>query len=532
MHPPVFRQYSSIKSEQGFAAPVQGTHYHGFGPAQFSGGNVYPYGYLSHSVPHTSSGIGRVMKPESGHHHQQASSASSTIHRPYFQQQSPAAWGHVGGGFMPSQLAMPAPRQMLQPSYFQYAPVTTAPTDPGSTSTGHTASAPSATSYQAGSSSSPTSSGTGASRGITPEPLVDVHSASSFSFDQPSGPPISMPYSAVDHRHFNPLTHGPPQTAQVPAHFVRIASAPPNLLHFQSLPAVPTISGWDEIGPYHGPGGYGDAHSIGGGRSGEDEEWEYMDDLMGSRETSTSESMEENVAANSAATSVSSRKLPGHWSTPIAYPTPPARPPQESGRYPSSESSSSASSTLVSRSPHDAPFKPLPPTSGFASSTHPMALTPITPCGYYPPPATPVNISWGGHPMRQEVFENSAKMERSIDPARLSGPHRDEQSITLLTPPRLNRQESGPVTAVGLGIAGVSFRDRPEDVIERKESEESTVYPIPIEVEEEIDSDLEMAVDDVSDDDFVPGGSKRKSTKKGKRAKSAFRRASTKVGSK
>ncbi len=134
--------------------------------------------------------------------------------------------------------------------------------------------------------------------------------------------------------------------------------------------------------------------------------------------------------------------------------------------------------------------------------------------------------------MRQEVFENSAKMERSIDPARLSGPHRDEQSITLLTPPRLNRQESGPVTAVGLGIAGVSFRDRPEDVIERKESEESTVYPIPIEVEEEIDSDLEMAVDDVSDDDFVPGGSKRKSTKKGKRAKSAFRRASTKVDSK
>lgn len=58
------------------------------------------------------------------------------------------------------------------------------------------------------------------------------------------------------------------------------------------------------------------------------------------------------------------------------------------------------------------------------------------------------------------------------------------------------------------------------------------MYPIPIEVEEEIDSDLEMAVDDVSDDDFVPGGSKRKSTKKGKRAKSAFRRASTKVDSK
>jgi hypothetical protein len=424
--------------------------------------------------------------------------------------------GHVGGGFVQSQLAIPQGHH-FQPTLLQTSALTPINTTHSACSDQFSPQSSQAEHFE---------------RESSPE-LVDVRSAApTFSFYPPSGPPMQHPHSAITG--FNPLHHGPPQfvMTQPYPNGGRLHSAPPTLHRFNSMPELPHIApSWSEIPPYQGPGGYGQSHSIGGGRSHEDEEWEEIQDQMLSREA-TDDGSGESPEEPTQVTPIEPVKGGGmsHWGAPISFPIPPHR--IITQPYPSSNSSVSSSTTLVGQ-----PNMIFPPPQSFPQfQQYPLGgyqLQHAPQPQFFHTPITPSDAHWShvdGMKHQQPMLESPAVIhnpqqalrhfiqtnpiaqppQMTQRPGMHISPVDSVHDITLATPPlKSDKSASQGVTAVGLGIANVHF----DDSVRRGGMEKG-----------EGDSDDEDYEDkgggeeDDSDDEFVLGGKKKASKlKKGKK---------------
>ena len=147
-------------------------------------------------------------------------------------------------------------------------------------------------------------------------------------------------------------------------------------------------------------------------------------------------------------------------------------------------------------------------------ATHPMKA-------YHPVLSSPANIYPGGRGMYH-------------------APDSSMGTITLTTPPKGMRKDSGGVATVGLGIAGVNFQDRPifaqgypiahPDQVENDpdQVEEGRKIDPYEEGEDELDSGADAGEEeDDSDDEYMPGKKSKKGKKgKGKGGKKVSRRKS------
>lgn len=378
--------------------------------------------------------------------------------------------------------------------------------------------------------------------------LVDVHAVPSISLThgQPLATSTPVPYSAMPQNHFESLQQGPTQQLIMPpSQPGRLHSAPPYLTRFNSTPNFHTASTWDNIEPFQGPGGYGDAHSLGGGRSGEDEDWEELENQMISRDASVGiedptlspEDSDKMLLAQPIQLAADQNN---NWSQPMTFPEVPR---ENSLRVFSSASSSiSTTSTLVNPpmldmlsmdvshgfQPSFFPSQPMPTIVPFSNyqmqHTYPIPVTPWTAMaqldtkGYHPAPQhqsfmlqSPVNIV----PTRS-VSQPWISSTPSVIPAQP-----DVHNITLSTPPqRIPRNDT--MQTLGLGLANVNFDDRSQAIItpiEKETEKVETVFPSPDQESGEDEYDGEE--DDDSDEDFVPTGRGRpRKTVAGKKRKS------------
>ncbi|WVQ95196.1 hypothetical protein IAU59_002290 [Kwoniella sp. CBS 9459] len=403
-------------------------------------------------------------------------SISNPIDAPRFQPYSAGPFGHVGGGFHHSQLAIPPGQQHLMPSYQHPMHYAVQQSGPGEEVKPQIPHSPDGTS----------------SDEEFDEPLVSLHDNPTFAFHPPNGPMMNVPFSAVESANFG---HLPPGQTQVliagQQQNGRLHSAPPTMQRFNSLPAVPTMGNWGPIEQYQ-------AHSAGSAKSA-DEEWEVLENEMLSREASVAEDTR-------AAPTMELKKSPvesgeaSHWGQPIEYPIPPRD--NQKNPFSSAASSSSTASTLVASSIHGSAAHPLPPISVYTQTAQPMALTPLNPNGYFTP-ITPAN-SWIHQQMKSQGmveqhghFQPNEEHDQENDPS--------SQDITLTTPPKWGERKDGrTVSAVGLGIANVHFDDRENDIDEDEDA---------------LASDDE-SVGDGSDDEFVLG---RKQKKKARRSAGSAR---------
>jgi hypothetical protein len=410
----------------------------------------------------------------------------------------------VGGGFSASQLSIPPNHHMhLQPSYF--------PPPPNFSQA--------SLANDNFPSQSPASGG---SREGSPD-LVDINSVPSFSFQPAHGPPMRVPFTAVDPQppRFHPLTHAPPQLTIPGPQPPGLRSAPPSLQRFHSVPNLPTLSGWD-VAPYAGPGGYGDAHSIGGGRSGEDEELEELEELgeqIFSRDASSAvedgDEDDDTTALDKSVNLAGPPKL-NQWGPPIDYPS---NPKAKRDSFPSGASSSSTASTLVAH-----PLTALPTMDGsHAQEFVQPYVSPLHPTSFYPTPITPAT---GWLPPFKEGLLSSpsdllARPYNAVD-SPMTDMHDPVQHITLTTPPKLGRKDRS-VTAVGLGIANVKFDDHDDGLGEDMSPAQDRSGAL--DGEDEMDSELDVGeMEDEADEEFLPGRKKRPSSTK----KVSGRRSSTK----
>jgi hypothetical protein len=100
--------------------------------------------------------------------------------------------------------------------------------------------------------------------------------------------------------------------------------------------------------------------------------------------------------------------------------------------------------------------------------------------------------------------------------------HEPVQHITLTTPPKAGRKDRS-VTAVGLGIANVKFDDHDDGLDEDMTPAKEQLGDL--DGEDEMDSELDVGeMEDVADEEFLPGRKKRSSSTK----KVSGRRSSTK----
>ncbi|WWC71317.1 uncharacterized protein I206_105271 [Kwoniella pini CBS 10737] len=398
-------------------------------------------------------------------------SISNPVDGPKYQPYNMASgpFGHVGGGFHPSQLAIPPNYQShLMPSY-------------------HSANMGLHPKMTHEIKSELPQSSDESSSVEDDEPLVALHEAPpSFALHPPNGPAMSMPFSAVNSNNFGqfPGNHSQNYMPQQSSGG-RLHSAPPTMQRFNSLPSEPTANTWGtSTVPYQ-------SHSTGDAKS-DDQEWEDIADEMLSREAS--------VTDNTQVTSIEIEQKPlasiqegNQWGEAISYPVPPLD--NRKNPFSSSASSSSTSSTLVG-SMHTAPaVNHLPPI--YTHGNHHMALTPINPNGFYPTPITPANWAHDAikpHAIFQSPAIHSQHSERDKE-------NETTQEITLTTPPKWmeqQRKDGRTVSAVGLGIANVHFEDRESDITTSKEDKEWN------EGEDERLSD-DDTIEDKSDEEFVLG---------------------------
>ncbi|WWC90454.1 uncharacterized protein L201_005389 [Kwoniella dendrophila CBS 6074] len=387
-------------------------------------------------------------------------------------------FGHVGGGFHPSQLSLPPNHQThLMPSYHHQMNMGVQPR--------------SVSEMKPQLHHSPN----GVNSDDEDEPLVALHEAPpTFALHPPNGPVMNMPFSAVESGNYGQYPGGQAQILMTHQNNNgRLHSAPPTMQRFNSLPTVPTVSTWASVDTEQAQSA-GDAQSA-------DEEWEGIRDEMLSREASVTDDVR--------LTSVTEQNTPTGagegqaWGEPIEYPVPLTE--NRKNPFSSTASNTSTSSTLVGSSIHGYPAPThLPPI--YTQGGHPMALTPINTNGFYPTPITPANWS-------HDAYKAHAKYETPVPT--MGGPrhpvndqeNENPQDITLTTPPKWleqqQRKEGRTVSAVGLGIANVHFSDREGDIVTEKEDQELA------EGEEERISD-EESMDDGSDDEFVLGKKAKK----------------------
>ncbi|EIW68399.1 hypothetical protein TREMEDRAFT_69350 [Tremella mesenterica DSM 1558] len=407
------------------------------------------------------------------------------------------AYGGVGGGFHPQQLAFPPQHQgHLHPSYFSYASPMTAPLRPESMSLGKV----SMMGHE-----HPGSLPQGHSREGSQEPLVEIGNAN-VPFVNVHGPTdgaLQISGTNLHASHFNPLTQNPPQFVLAQPQHDRLHSAPPMLQRFNSMPNVPTVSSWNEAQQFQGTGSFGDVHSVGGGRSHDGEEWGDLEDhvMADGEDASTVDGGDHDGHGNTSQSSIEAQKsaAQAQWGESMIYPIPPSHLHRDQPRA-FSAASSSSSATLVAPSMNGtAPT--LPPISVFSQHpnhphqghSHAMALTPIHPVHPHHLYPTPITANgWVYH----------------------HGPHTPEQeahNITLTTPPKgLGMRKESAVSAVGLGIANVHFDERDESFIASKEEMGSEAGDGQMEGVDDVEGmEKGEGLEEDSDDEFVLGKKKK-----------------------
>ena len=471
--------------------------------AQGGGGHGYPGAYVGYPHQHQpvfrSVSANALPPPPPGmmwYRAEQAAPRSTSSPMPLRPPYMSAQYGNVAG-FSADQLSIPVNnQQQMLSSYYQPSPM--APTNEAETREG------------------------------SPD-LVDINAVPSINVE-PMPTPLHGSFSAVA-----PQFSTIPQI-QVPSPMPeRLHSAPPFLTRFHSSPLVPTVSSWGNIEPYSGPGGYGDAHSLGGGRSGEDEDWEELEEQMLSRDVSAGPEDEARVqeATPPVATQQGGESLPKpQWDAPVTFPVNPREPTRV---FSSAASVASTSSTLVnSADPTAAPAGLSPLTIYPQQSVSPMIYTPMQDQGhFYPTPVTPWETTPNFKGYQQPLYQHYALQSPAVIlPPREAYAHQptssstlpmqqaDVHNITLSTPPStLQRKDTGATTvsAVGLGIANVHFGDQTPCLdVDNQYTPPSEKGDLPSEGDDdESVEEFDAGEESDSDDEFLPGGRGRAKRKMG-----------------
>ncbi|ORX38265.1 hypothetical protein BD324DRAFT_649642 [Kockovaella imperatae] len=495
----------------------------------------------------------------------------------------------AAGGFHPSQLAIPAHSAHLHSSFVPVpvpVPVSTyADSDMYAGSRFQTPNMMSLPHSAPVSVVDPDSM----SRDHSPEPpLVDVHSVPSFAFHPPDVANSSivaapMTAGASTHVQSSPLAQAPAQFVMTSAQYQmgRLHSAPPHLQRFNSAPNLPRSNTFWNQASLPAQTGFNDVHCVFGENVGQ-EMSDVLDQQVLSSAASTvaSEEVPLDQVDMSAMTKVEPTNL---WGPPIQYSTPNGPPPALSSVYAASSSSTASTlvgsgniqdfSNLTNITPTMTPITAQPVQRqaqyvGYPGTNHYMpqqqvfmpSMTPMYPA----PPMTPWTSqsqhfpafdhyraprpysNYPGQtpfiPSQMKPFQpfpptlgSPAYIQAPGDRTYLHGsPNTPVHNITLATPPRAIRKDSGGITAVGLGIANVHFDDRSAPMPFQSLQDEDSAFPSgplsqvldpqpfdpDIEGEDELDyaSGMDAGEEDDSDDDFVLGR-KKKAAKKGKKAK-------------
>ncbi|WOO78364.1 Zinc finger protein [Vanrija pseudolonga] len=389
-------------------------------------------------------------------------------------------WGGVGGGFAPGQLALPP----MPLGYY-----------PGSQQINAIKTEHKLTEQQR-LIQSPLSE-----RAASPE-LVELTSVPTIKFQPPAPPPnYPMAFSAVEHSHLGSQMPGA-GIQHFPGGHPQLHNPPPQMQRFHSAPAVPTLSQqWEGLDGLRAPSGA------------------YADPRLQRRVSEASEAAKSPASEadadteanqNKAAAVAKDQQVKAEWNQHPAYPSVAgARPNQY--RYASSTSIASTTSSLINAT---ATPQGLPPISIFPA-VHGQPV-------YPPPMGAPQH--WNGPPKEPQILSPMLVRPFFAHPNGGEDPNAQaEHNITLSTPQLASRdrQVSG-VSAVGLGIASVTFHDRDgSDGEDDPAWDGSDAGSFEGEEELESDEDDDGDGDDDSDDEFVlnpKANTKRKSTniKKGR----------------
>ena len=500
--------------------------------------------------------------------------------------------GQGVAGFHPSQLAMPHQQSQthLQPAMSAYALGGHSPLPHSHMSTVHSAPT-SAVDVQTGSreeSPEPLID-------VHSVPTISYH----VPADSTTLPfPLQGSYTAVPNNQMqfgtpNPLTQAPPQFAVMPAHhqISRLQSAPPHLQRFNSAPDLSHIqSSWNQTDISHA-GHYDVVPDQNHSSEGDEEDWEDLEEQMLSREASDGLAEETQVVEETQTAPALNVASPANqWGPPITYPV---NPRAQLNSYPSSTSTSSTASTLVNStsasgsslhypmpvplplpqpmpmsmpapqsatdSGHFPPYVAQTPQQVYVGAMTPMYPSPMTPWTaqsqsfsqydqnqymkpmlgppyqHVPSQMKPRFPQHGQHALGSPAMINPPHMPHAR-PYALDSPYAPVHNITLTTPPKGYRKDSGGVASVGLGIANVHFEDRSGAIttphyphqsdVDMHQGEQGATEGIKEEPEgtDELDEEESLAdagEDSDSDDDFVLGR-KKKAAKKGKKAKKGW----------
>ncbi|WVR09382.1 hypothetical protein IAU60_006449 [Kwoniella sp. DSM 27419] len=409
-------------------------------------------------------------------------SSSNPLDAPRFQSYTVGPYGHVGGGFHPSQLAMPQSQVNLVPSYHHSM-----------------ASAMNAViERKPDLSPSPETDTEDEDDG----PLISVQENPTFTLHPPNGPVMTVPFSAVEPSHHGHLSSGQPQFVVNNLSVNRLQSAPPTMQRFNSLPVVPSMN-------HSWPSALQFPVLAAGNDQSSEQDWQEIADKMISREGSasmTEDTLVSGLHVEKIETSPGS-DAGDHWGAPIDFPIPPRN--GQRNPFSSNASSSFTGSTLI------ASVDSLTPLSIQPQYAQSMVLTPVQPNGFFPSPISPAGSQgWlHGQLKPQFIIDSAAQL---VHHSTHDQENRPAQDVTLTTPPRWDgRKDSRSVSSVGLGLANVHFSSCKQDI--PPEQEYLDVEQGWQEGDEELksgDEDDEACEEDDeemegSDDEYVPEAMKR-----------------------
>lgn len=365
----------------------------------------------------------------------------------------------------------------------------------------------------------------------SPDPLVDIYSVPETAY-QPALE--SMPYTAIggagEHgaSSFNQATPQYVYAMAVPPQVAALRSAPAGLYRFRSLPTIPTLSSWNAT-PLSASSTAPDAAWPQGQDERDDDDNDELRELSenmfpGHMSTGGHVSRPSQDFANAivpSATPVLTRS--SEWSTPVHFPTP-----SRNFKYVLSTGTSAigASATLATPSLATATVAPHP---GHSMTKQAMGAT-----GTSDGPTSsgagilgsPAQLAAAGAYPQPPGGTSSMAVPSS------SGMGSDEHNITLATPPNRIRADR-TVSAVGLGIANVTFDERGDEAITpathgatspRKAEMPLVMTPVTshahesshishdtvMQSDDENNSEDDSEEDDSDDEGFVPGKTYRR----------------------
>lgn len=394
-----------------------------------------------------------------------------------------APW--VGGGFAPGQLSIPS-QLPLQPSYY---PNGQPKMENGKMPNGRLCQSPLS------------------ERAASPD-LVDINSVPTIKFQQPPNGYGNMQFSVDSHGSMvSPLT----TASMMPGTQGQLHAVPPHMQRFHSAPGMPMNHSWSNPDPFKcsTPGfeqrpPQQQPPSVQPRRSEDANSTQWDENADGQTMSRENSANGNDDASSSKDANEPAQQSKVEWGQAPSYPNVSGVVPRGSIRMSSAASTASTTSSLmnVTQTPQGLPPISIFPLGGQAGQFN--------------------NLSFPmGHQWQQPLQKPEAMTPTVIGKPMFGNPHMeeqlDEQTITLGSPvqhkdpSQRDRQVSG-VSAVGLGIANVTFDESGLDVKE----EQWAPSEIGTDGEDELESE-EDDEDNDSDDDFMPGanGKKRGATTTG-----------------